>query len=105
MVPSPPGSGEGWDPKDPDPSASSAPYRIYNIGNSSPVKLLHFIETIEKNLGIEAIKEMMPIQPGDVEKTWADVSALVRDYGYNPDTPVEEGIRNFLDWYRKYYNY
>lgn len=92
-----------WDPLRPDPSASSAPYRIYNIGNSSPVKLTSFISAIEKSLGKTAEKVMMPLQPGDVEKTWADVSALTRDYGYSPDTPVEEGIRKFVDWYKSWY--
>ena len=103
MVPKPPVAGDDWDPMNPDPSASSAPYRIYNIGNSNPVKLIHFIETIEKSLGKKAIKEMMPIQPGDVEKTWADVSSLKKDYNYNPDTPVETGIQRFIDWYREYF--
>ena len=104
MVPAPPGSSADWDPLKPDPSASKAPYRIYNIGNSSPVKLTRFIEAIEQSLGKIAEKELMPIQPGDVEKTWADVSALVRDFGYNPDTPVEEGIGKFIDWYKAYYS-
>ncbi len=103
MVPGPPVPDENWDPADPDPSASSAPFRIYNIGNSSPVKLTRFIEAIERSLGMTAEKVLMPIQPGDVEKTWADVSALVRDYGYNPATPLEEGIKRFVDWYREYY--
>jgi UDP-glucuronate 4-epimerase len=103
MVPKPPVAGDEWDPRNPDPSCSSAPYRIYNIGNSHPVKLIHFIETIEKSLGKKAIMEMMPLQPGDVEKTWADVSALVRDYGYNPGTSVEYGIGKFIEWYNSYY--
>ncbi|MCP4310892.1 MAG: NAD-dependent epimerase [Bacteroidetes bacterium] len=103
MVPKPPRAGEDWDPLHPDPSSSSAPYRIYNIGNNNPVKLTHFIETIEKSLGKKAEKEMMPIQPGDVEKTWADVSALARDYDYNPGTSVEYGIGKFIEWYNSYY--
>ncbi|MCK5137045.1 MAG: NAD-dependent epimerase [Bacteroidales bacterium] len=103
VIQSPPGPAEGWDPASPDPSVSSAPYRIYNIGNSGPVKLNDFIEAIEQAVGRKATREMMPIQPGDVEKTWADVSALVNDYGYSPNTPVEEGIRKFVDWYRNYY--
>ena len=103
MILKPPAPQESWDPVSPDPSYSSAPYGIYNIGNSSPVKLTDFIQAIEKALGRKAIQEMMPIQPGDVEKTWADVSALVRDFDYNPNTPVEQGIREFVDWYRKYY--
>jgi len=103
MVPLPPVADANWDPENPDPSASSAPSRIYNIGNSNPVKLTRFIEAIEDSLGKKAEKVLMPLQPGDVEKTWADVSALARDYGYNPDTPVEEGIRKFIDWYKAYY--
>lgn len=103
MILQPPVPGEDWDPLSPDPSASSAPYKIHNIGNSSPVKLTDFIEAIEKALDKTAEKEMMPIQPGDVEKTWADVSSLKRDYGYNPGTPVETGIQKFVDWYREYY--
>lgn len=104
MVVKAPVANPDWNPLDPDPSSSSAPFRIYNIGNSSPVKLTSFIEALEDSLGKKAEKIMMPIQPGDVEKTWADVSALVRDYGYNPGTPVEEGIQNFVSWYRSYYN-
>jgi UDP-glucuronate 4-epimerase len=103
MVPTPPVPDKNWDPADPDPSASSAPFRIYNIGSSSPVKLTRFIEAIERSLGMTAEKVLMPIQPGDVEKTWADVSALVRDYGYSPATPVEEGIQKFVEWYKEYY--
>ncbi|MFH0756067.1 MAG: NAD-dependent epimerase [Bacteroidota bacterium] len=104
MVPRPPVLDKRWDPSHPDPSGSSAPYKIYNIGNSSPVKLTRFIESLEKSLGKSAEKLLMPMQPGDVEKTWADVSALKKDYGYNPDTPVEEGIQKFVDWYRSYYS-
>ena len=103
MILKPPVPGVDWDPLSPDPSASSAPYKIHNIGNSSPVKLTDFIEALEKALDKTAEKEMMPIQPGDVEKTWADVSSLKRDYGYNPGTPVETGIQKFVDWYREYY--
>ena len=95
---------EGWEPESPDPSYSSAPYKIYNIGNSKPVKLTYFIEAIEKATGKKAKWEMMPIQPGDVERTWADVSSLKRDYNYNPVTPVETGIGRFIEWYRWYYN-
>jgi UDP-glucuronate 4-epimerase len=104
MVPKPPVADQRWDSSHPDPSRSSAPYKIYNIGNSSPVKLTRFIESLEKSLGKSAEKLMMPMQPGDVEKTWADVSALKKDYGYNPDTPVEEGIQKFVDWYKSYYS-
>jgi UDP-glucuronate 4-epimerase len=103
MVPNPPEPGKNWDPLSPDPSASSAPYRIHNIGNSSPVKLTDFIEALENELGMKAEKEYLPIQAGDVEKTWADVTSLKEDYGYNPGTPVETGIKRFVEWYRKYY--
>jgi len=104
MILQPPTPGDDWDPLSPDPSTSSAPYKIHNIGNSSPVKLLEFIKAIEKALGKKAEMKMMDIQPGDVEKTWADVSSLKKDYGYNPGTPVESGIQHFVDWYREYYN-
>ena len=103
MVSHPHMKGEGWDPDSPDPSFSSAPYKLHNIGNSSPVKLTSFIEAIEKALGKKADWKMMPIQAGDVEKTWADVSSLQRDYNYNPGTPVETGIQRFIEWYREYY--
>jgi UDP-glucuronate 4-epimerase len=94
---------EGWNPTSPDPSFSSAPYKIHNIGNSNPVKLTSFIKAIEKALGKKSEWKMMPIQAGDVEKTWADVSSLKRDYNYSPNTPVEVGIQRFIDWYREYY--
>lgn len=82
---------------------TNAPYRIYNIGNNSPVKLLDFIETIEKVLGKKAIKEMYPMQPGDVETTFADVSGLIKDFNYRPNTSLEEGITEFVKWYLRYY--
>jgi UDP-glucuronate 4-epimerase len=104
MIGNPPAPRSDWDPLEPDPSSSSAPYRIHNIGNSSPVKLNAFIEALENELGMKAQKELLPIQAGDVEKTWADVSSLQQDYGYNPGTPVEQGIRKFVEWYRQYYN-
>jgi len=78
-------------------------YVIYNIGNSKPIKLLDFVQEIESNLGIEAQKEMLPMQPGDVEKTWADVSNLQRDYDYKPTTDVKKGVGNFIDWYKGFY--
>ncbi|WP_372650067.1 NAD-dependent epimerase [Draconibacterium sp.] len=83
--------------------ASSIPYKVHNIGNSSPVKLLDFIETIEKALGQEAVKEYHDMQPGDVYKTYADVSALENDFGYSPDTPLAEGIGEFVKWYKSYF--
>ncbi len=93
----------GWDGHHPDPSVSPAPYRIYNIGNSKPVKLLDFIEAIEQKTGKTAVKNLLPIQPGDVRRTYADVSALRNDLGYNPSTTVQEGVGRFIDWYRDFY--
>ncbi|MBD0780007.1 NAD-dependent epimerase [Maribacter sp. ANRC-HE7] len=78
-------------------------YKVYNIGNNRSVKLMDFIEAIEKDLGIIAKKEMLPMQPGDVAKTWANVDELIKDYGYHPNTPIREGIHNFINWYKKYY--
>ena len=93
-----------WDGDAPDPGTSSAPYRIYNIGNNHPVELTAFIQAIEAALGKEAKKEYMDIQPGDVPETYADIDDLVRDVGFAPQTPIDEGIRRFIDWYRSYYN-
>lgn len=86
-----------------DPALSSAPYRIYNIGNSRPVKLMDFIRAIEDELGKKARMNLIPIQPGEVEKTWADVSDLDGQFGYAPDTPIREGVKKFIDWYRGFY--
>jgi UDP-glucuronate 4-epimerase len=93
-----------WDPADPDPGTSSAPYRIYNIGNQEPVELARYIEVIEDCLGRKAEKNLLPLQPGDVPDTYADVRDLVDDVGYKPDTPIETGIRRFVDWYLDYYD-
>lgn len=98
-----PESNSDWNGAEPDPSSSNAPYRIYNIGNNNPVELMTFIETIEKNLGKEAEKNYLPMQPGDVEATYADVDDLVKDMDYKPDTPIEEGIAKFITWYKDYY--
>jgi len=88
----------------PDPSSSNiAPYKIYNIGNSNPVKLMDYIEGIENALGKKAKKEFLPMQPGDVPNTYADVSDLVRDIGYKPSTKVEDGIKKFIKWYKEFY--
>ena len=92
-----------WDSNNPDPATSSAPYRIYNIGNNSPVELSHYIETLEKCLGKKAQKNLLPLQLGDVPDTYADVEDLVRDVGYKPATTVEQGVKAFVDWYRSYY--
>lgn len=93
----------GWDPMRPDPSSSRAPYRIYNIGNQQPVELARYIEVLEQCLGRKAERELLPMQPGDVPDTHADVEDLVADVGYRPDTPVEEGVAKFVEWYRTYY--
>lgn len=92
-----------WDGHNPDPSSSKAPYRVYNIGAQTPVHLLSFIETLENALGIEANKDLLPMQPGDVPDTYADVSALVKDTGYQPTTTIETGIEAFVNWYRDFY--
>ena len=94
---------ENWDGSNPDPSTSKAPYKVYNIGAQTPVHLLKFIETLESALGIEAKKELFPMQPGDVPDTYADVSSLVEDTGYQPSTDVETGVKAFVDWYRDFY--
>jgi len=92
-----------WDAVAADPGSSNAPYKIYNIGNHHPEELMHFIEVIEECVGKKAIKNMLPMQPGDVPATCADVDDLMRDVGFAPATPIEEGIRKFVDWYRWYY--
>lgn len=92
-----------WDGASPDPATSAAPYRIYNIGNQHPVELLRYIEVLEDGLGKRAEKILLPLQPGDVPDTYAEVSDLVRDTGYKPDTAVETGIARFVAWYRGYY--
>jgi UDP-glucuronate 4-epimerase len=94
-----------WDSKAPDPASSSAPFRIYNIGNNRPVQLLRYIEVIEECLGRKAEKRLLPLQPGDVPETCADIDDLVKDVGYRPATPVEEGVRRFVDWFCEYYGY
>jgi len=93
----------GWDGDRPDPATSRAPYRLYNIGNNRPVELLHYIEVLEDCLGRKAEKNLLPLQVGDVPDTWADSEELVRDVGYRPSTPVEEGVARFVEWYLDYY--
>jgi len=92
-----------WNGKVPDSASSRAPYRLYNIGNNDPVELMHYIETLEACLGMKAEKELLPLQPGDVPDTYADVEDLVKDLGYKPATSVEDGVANFVNWYREYY--
>jgi len=92
-----------YDAQSPNPGSSNAPYRVYNIGNDRPVQLLRFIELLEQHLGRTVAKNLLPMQPGDVPDTWADVSALRRDVGYAPSTPIEEGVARFVAWYRDYF--
>jgi len=92
-----------WDALAADPGTSAAPYRVYNIGNNQPVELLRFIEVLENCLGLKAIKNLLPMQPGDVPATCADVDDLARDVGFRPATPIETGVARFVEWYRSYY--
>lgn len=92
-----------WNSDTPDPATSAAPYRLYNIGNNNPVALMHFIECIEKSLDCEAKKNFLPLQPGDVPETYADIEDLAEDLAYRADTPIEVGIARFMGWYRDYY--
>ena len=92
-----------WSGDQPDPGSSRAPFKIYNIGNNQPVKLMDMIETIEKALGKRAKKNMLPMQPGDVPATFADVDDLMRDVDFRPNTPIDVGVSNFVEWYRSYY--
>lgn len=94
---------EAWDPKDPTPSSSQAPWRVYNIGNENPVELMSYINEIESALDKQAVIEFLPKQDGDVERTWSDTSDLERLVGYKPKTPLSEGIVKFIDWFKSYY--
>lgn len=98
-----PGADTRWDSDHPDPSLSFCPYNIFNIGNNNPVKLMDFIETLENHLGKKAIKNMMPMQPGDVPSTSANIDLLEEAVGFKPHTSIEEGIKQFVRWYREYY--
>jgi len=99
----PPQGDEGWNGKDPDPSRSRGPYRLYNIGNNSPIGLMDFIDAIEKSLGKKAKKNFLPMQMGDVPATWADVDDLVKDIGYTPSIPIREGVEKFIKWYLNFF--
>jgi UDP-glucuronate 4-epimerase len=103
VIDKPSESNTKWNPKDPDISSSSAPYKIYNIGNNAPLPLMTFIETIEEALGKKAEKNFMPMQDGDVVSTYADVSGLMNDFGYKPDKDLKDGIAEFVKWYREFY--
>ena len=99
-----PAPNENWSGDHPDPATSKAPYRLYNIGNNQPVELKHYINVLEDCLGKKAIQNLLPLQPGDVPDTYADVEALIEDVNYKPSTSVEEGIANFVKWYRDFYS-
>lgn len=92
-----------WDGNHPDPHSSTAPYRLYNIGNNQPVELMHLIATLEKTIGKEAVKDFQPMQAGDVPATYADVDDLMRDVDFKPSTSIEDGVARFVAWYRDYY--
>ena len=92
-----------WDSDNPDPGTSMAPWRVYNIGNNNPVELMDYIQEIEKCLNLKAKKELLPLQPGDVPNTYADVDDLVEDFNYKPSIPISVGIRSFIDWYLEYH--
>ncbi len=94
-----------WDSDNPDPATSSAPYKIYNIGSNNPVNLMDYIEALEASLGVKAKKELLPIQPGDVPDTFADVQDLIDQFDYKPTTTIKEGIENFANWYKQYNNF
>ena len=100
-----PGPDPAWSSANPDPASSSAPYRLYNIGSNRPIELLRYIEVLEDCLGRKAARIMKPLQLGDVPDTFANVDELIADVGYKPGTPIEVGVRNFVDWFMDYYNY
>jgi UDP-glucuronate 4-epimerase len=103
LMPRVPIGDKHWDPHHPDPASSFAPYRIYNIGNNKPVELLKFIEVLEEKLGKKAIRNLLPMQDGDVRETYADIEALDIEIGFRPATSIEVGLGNFVDWYKAYY--
>ena len=104
VLDNPPDSDPSWSGLNPNPSRSRAPYRLYNIGSSSPVGLMDFIEAIEESLGRKAKKNFLPLQPGDVPNTWANVEDLVESFGYAPSVTVREGVQRFVKWYTAFYD-
>ncbi len=104
LLPEVPVGNPHWSAAQPDPATSFAPYKIFNIGNNKPVELMTFIEILEKKIGKPAKKNFLPIQPGDVQETYADTDALEKAVGFRPDTSIEEGVGKFVDWYKAYYN-
>jgi len=105
VIDNPAKENELWDSTNPDPASSCSPYRVFNIGRGEPVKLMDFVTEIENSTGQVAKKKFMPMQDGDVEKTWADVSNLTNSLKYQPKVSVKEGIKNFVDWYKEFYHY
>ncbi len=103
VIDNPAQANQNWDAKNPEISSSSAPYRLYNIGNNAPLPLMTFIETIEDALGKKAEKNFMPMQDGDVVSTYADVSGLISEFDYKPDTKLADGIGEFVKWYKDFY--
>lgn len=103
VIENPPTGNDNWNGDKPDPASSRAPYQLYNIGNSAPVKLTDFIDAIENKLGMNAEKIFMPMQPGDVLKTYADVTPLKTKFGFNPSTSIQDGVNKFIDWYFDYF--
>lgn len=99
-----PKSSANYDLQNPSPESSHAPYKVYNIGNNKPVRLLEFVEILEKHLGVEASKEFLPMQPGDVQATYADIDELTRDTGFKPTTGIDKGLEKFVNWYNNYYS-
>jgi len=103
VIDNPARSSQNFNPEIPNPDISSAPYRIYNIGNNAPIQLLDFIDTLEKSIGIDAKKNFLPMQDGDVISTYADVDDLIKDFDYKPDTKLSDGIEQFVKWYKEFY--
>jgi UDP-glucuronate 4-epimerase len=103
LIERPPTGDAGWSGDRPDPSSSSSPWRLYNIGNNRAVEVTKVVELIEQALGRKAVKELVDMQPGDVPETCADVDDLMRDVGFRPATPIEDGIPRFVSWYREFY--
>ena len=104
VIDSPASKNLQWDSKNPDPATSSAPYRVYNIGNNNPVELTHYIEALESSLGIKAEKDFVPIQPGDVPDTYADVDDFIEQFDYKPSMNIKKGISNFVEWYKDFHD-
>ena len=104
MLDRPASPNENWDSNNPDPGTSSAPYRVYNISNNNPVELMDYIEALEISLGKKAEKELLPLQPGDVPDTYADVDDLVEEFDYKPSMSIKQGVENFAVWYKEYNN-